>query len=59
VRFDDLPPAHRVYVDTTILPMAHRAGAPPVWSAAEIDDVVAFLSTLTDSDARLAALARR
>jgi cytochrome c peroxidase len=58
-RFDDLPPAHRVYVDTTIMPMAHRAGAPPVWSAAEIDDVVAFLSTLTDSGTQPAALTRR
>jgi cytochrome c peroxidase len=48
VKFDDLPRELRVNVDTLSLPLTRRAGAQPVWNDAEIDDVIAFLQTLTD-----------
>ncbi len=51
-RFDDLRAAHRAFVDTVTPPMARQANAAPVWNDAEIDDVIAFLSTLTDRDAQ-------
>lgn len=49
--YDDLPPALRVNVDRKTLPFGPRAGKGAVWTDAEIDDVIAFLQTLTDSDA--------
>ncbi|HEX3865355.1 MAG TPA: cytochrome c peroxidase [Gemmatimonadaceae bacterium] len=47
-RFDDLPAGLRSNVDTIDLPLARRRGQPPLWSEAEIDDVIAFLETLND-----------
>lgn len=47
-KFDDLPPAFRANVNTTEAPYNRRAGAAPALNADEIDDVVAFLETLTD-----------
>jgi cytochrome c peroxidase len=38
----------RVNVDTTDEPLTRKAGERPVWSEQDIDDVAAFLSTLTD-----------
>ncbi|WP_267956800.1 cytochrome-c peroxidase [Paraburkholderia sp. HP33-1] len=47
-KFDDLPVALRVNVDTTDEPLSRKTGERPVWSERDIDDVAAFLATLTD-----------
>jgi cytochrome c peroxidase len=47
-KFDDLPPALRANVNTTEAPYNRRAGDAPALSDAEIDDVIAFLQTLSD-----------
>jgi cytochrome c peroxidase len=52
-RFDDLPPALRGNVDEITRPFTHHA-TEPVWNDAEIDDVIAFLKTLNDSDVAVA-----
>jgi len=54
-KFDDLPPALRANVDVVDEPLTREAGDAPAWSDAEIDDVIAFLATLTDADALAAA----
>ena len=48
VKYDDLPPALRANVDTTDAPFDRRAGDAPALTAAQIEDVIAFLGTLTD-----------
>lgn len=48
LKFDDLPPAYRDYVNTTEAPYNRRPGDAPALDDAEIDDLVAFLGTLTD-----------
>jgi cytochrome c peroxidase len=45
--FDDLPPAFRANVDREP-PFGRRPGDPPALTPAEIDDIVAFIGTLTD-----------
>ncbi len=47
--FDDLPVALRANVDKTTQPFSGK-NKRPVWDEAEIDDVIAFLKTLTDDD---------
>ncbi|TLY50388.1 MAG: c-type cytochrome [Gammaproteobacteria bacterium] len=47
-KFDDLPPAYARNVNTSEAPYNRQQGGSPALSAAEIDDVIAFLSTLTD-----------
>ncbi|MEP6494478.1 MAG: cytochrome c peroxidase [bacterium] len=47
-KFNDLPPALRGNVDVITLPLTRRSGEQPVWSNAEIGDVIAFLETLND-----------
>jgi cytochrome c peroxidase len=47
-KFDDLPPQYRVNVNTTEAPYNRRPGDLPALSSSEIDDVVAFLNTLSD-----------
>ena len=47
VKFDDLPARYRDNIDTDP-PFGGRPGDPPRLSARDIDDVVAFLQTLTD-----------
>ncbi|HEY4130951.1 MAG TPA: cytochrome c peroxidase, partial [Gemmatimonadaceae bacterium] len=47
-KFDDFPRALRGNVDTLSLPLTRHAGEQPVWNDADIDDVIAFLKTLTD-----------
>ncbi|HTE45413.1 MAG TPA: cytochrome c peroxidase [Gemmatimonadaceae bacterium] len=47
-KFDDLPPSQRGNVDVIRLPFTRHRGDRPVWSDADIDDVVAFLKTLND-----------
>lgn len=54
-KFDDLPSALRANVDTRTEPLTRAAGDPPVWSDEEVEDVLAFLRTLTDADALDAA----
>ncbi len=51
--YDDLPPELVQYVDHEA-PFAPAPDGKPRLSDAEIDDIVAFLNTLTDSDARAA-----
>jgi cytochrome c peroxidase len=50
-KFDDLPPRLRGNIDVIDEPLTRSKGASPAWSDAEIDDVIAFLKTLTDRDA--------
>lgn len=47
-KFNDLPPAYRGNVNTSEVPYNRKPGDAPALSDAEIDDVIAFLSTLTD-----------
>ena len=48
MKFDDLPVAYRANVNTSEVPYNRRLGDAPALSDAEIDDVIAFLRTLTD-----------
>ncbi|NIE66915.1 c-type cytochrome [Burkholderia sp. Ax-1719] len=48
IKYDDLPPGVRVNVDTTDAPLTYKKGDKPVWSEHDIDDVIAFLKTLSD-----------
>jgi cytochrome c peroxidase len=47
-KFDDLPPQYHANVNTTEVPYNRRLGDAPALSDAEVDDVVAFLRTLSD-----------
>ena len=47
-KFDDLPPAHQANVNTSEAPYNRGPGDMPALSDAEIDDVIAFLKTLSD-----------
>ncbi|QTO23298.1 cytochrome-c peroxidase [Burkholderia seminalis] len=51
-KFNDLPRDLRSNVDTKTEPMTNHKGGKPIWSDADIKDVMAFLKTLTDSDIR-------
>ena len=51
-KFDDLPEAYRGNVNTSEAPYNRRRGDAPALSDAEIDDLIAFLNTLTDGYAR-------
>jgi cytochrome c peroxidase len=46
-KFDDLPPGYQDNVDHDP-PLDRKAGAPEALSESEIDDIIAFLDTLTD-----------
>jgi cytochrome c peroxidase len=48
-KYDDLPPQHSAGVNTAEAPYDREPGDAPALSSAEIDDVVAFLRTLTDA----------
>jgi cytochrome c peroxidase len=48
IQYDDIPPQYRGNVDTMDAPLDRRPGDPPALTAAQIQDVVAFLGTLTD-----------
>lgn len=50
IKFDDLPPAQRRNVNRVEVPYERKLGAQPGLSDQEIDDVLAFLKTLTDRD---------
>jgi cytochrome c peroxidase len=47
-KFDDLPPQYHRNVNVTEVPYNRKPGDAPALSGAEVDDVVAFLQTLTD-----------
>lgn len=47
-KFDDLPAGYRRNVNTEEVPYNRKPGDAPALSDAEIDDVIAFLATLTD-----------
>jgi cytochrome c peroxidase len=47
-KFNDLPAAYKNNVNTTEVPYNRHEGDAPALSDSEIDDVVAFLNTLTD-----------
>lgn len=48
LKFNDLPPEYVANVNTSEAPYNRRRGDEPALAADEIDDVVAFLQTLTD-----------
>ncbi len=48
-KFNDLPPQLRINVNTTEVPYNRKLGEQPALNTDEIDDVVAFLNTLTDN----------
>jgi cytochrome c peroxidase len=50
-KLDDLPPGYTDNIDHDP-PLDRRPGAQPALSPAEIDDIIAFLKTLTDADVR-------
>ncbi len=47
LKFNDLPPAYRANVNVIEVPYNRHLGDAPALSDAEIDDVIAFLHTLT------------
>ena len=47
-KYDDLPPQYRKNVDVIDAPFDRKLGDKPALDDAEIDDLVAFLKTLTD-----------
>jgi cytochrome c peroxidase len=51
-KFDDLPAVYHRNVNTTEVPYNRHPGDAPALSDAEIDDVIAFLNTLSDADTR-------
>ncbi len=48
VAYDDLPESYRANVDKTDAPFDRHPGDAPALSPAEMDDIVAFLKTLSD-----------
>jgi len=47
-KFDDLPLAYQVNVNTSEVPYNRKTGDAPALGDAEIDDVIAFLQSLSD-----------
>ena len=52
VEFDDLPKQYREYVNVDQAPYNRHAGDAPALDASEIDAIVAFLGTLSDTSLR-------
>jgi cytochrome c peroxidase len=48
IQYDDIPPQYRANVDTVDAPFNRHPGDPPALTPAQIQDVIAFLDTLTD-----------
>jgi len=48
IKYDDIPPQYRANVDTVDAPFNRHPGDQPALTAAEMQDVIAFLDTLTD-----------
>jgi cytochrome c peroxidase len=53
IKFDDLPEKLRGNVNTRTQPYDRKRGEAPALNDAEIEDVLAFLATLTDDDVRV------
>ena len=51
-KFDDLPTQYAANVNTAEVPYTRRKGELPFLNDAEVDDVIAFLSTLSDGCVR-------
>ncbi len=49
-KYDDMPEGYRVQVNTVTVPYNGQAGQPDRLTATEIDEIVAFLRTLTDRE---------
>lgn len=49
VKFDDVPLAYRGNVNINSVPYNRREGSTPALSESDVDDLVAFLKTLTDA----------
>jgi len=49
IKFDDVAPQFRTNVNVNSVPYNRRPGSPPALNDQEIDDIVAFLKTLTDA----------
>jgi cytochrome c peroxidase len=47
-RYNDLPPEYRGNIDIVDAPFDRKQGDPPALNDAEIADVIAFITTLTD-----------
>ena len=47
-KFNDLPPQYHANVNTTEVPYNRQLGDAPALNDAEVDDVIAFLKTLSD-----------
>jgi cytochrome c peroxidase len=48
IKFNDLPSKYWANIDTADPPLDRKLGDGPALSSAEVDDIVAFLKTLTD-----------
>jgi cytochrome c peroxidase len=48
IKYDDIPRQYRANVDTVDAPFDRHPGDPPALTPGEIQDVIAFLGTLTD-----------
>ncbi|MEO6023027.1 MAG: hypothetical protein ABIP64_07920 [Burkholderiales bacterium] len=48
MKFNDVPPAYRANVNSSEKPYDRILGQAPALNEQEIDDVIAFLNTLTD-----------
>jgi len=57
-KFDDLPVVLRGNVDVVDEPLTRHPGQAPAWNVRDIDDVLAFLNTLTDADAKVPVVHR-
>ena len=51
-KFNDLPAAYRANVNTSEAPYNRKPGDAPTLTDAEIDDLIAFLTTLSDGYSR-------
>lgn len=49
-KFNDLPAQYRHNVDRVDAPLNRAPGDAPAWNEQQIDDVIAFLKTLSDED---------
>jgi cytochrome c peroxidase len=58
-KFNDVPKAHQRFVNTSEVPYGGKLGQAPKLSAQDIDDLQAFLHTLTDADLQTSDAAPR
>lgn len=52
LKYDDIPAQYQANVDVTDAPFDRKFGDQPAMSAQDIQDIIAFLKTLTDEPAR-------